>query len=246
MRLFGVITLFLINSLFSQNLIDNNGLKQGKWKKFYENSQNIQFEGEFLNDKPIGIFTYYNPDGKISARMAHFTDSTSRIEIYHEDGSLMTDGIYLNKMKDSTWLNYTRNGNLSSLESYKNDLLNGISITFYISDEFESDRVFRKSNYLMGKLDGDYFEFFPSAKMKIKGQYQKGIPIGQWSEYYNTGKIYKTYKYKEGKIHGWLYMYRDDGKIASKSLFKSGVLMRGKELEEYLNYCQKNNLNPDF
>ncbi|GAH37310.1 unnamed protein product, partial [marine sediment metagenome] len=35
------------------NQVDKNGLKQGYWKKYYDNG-NIKYEGYFKNDKPTG------------------------------------------------------------------------------------------------------------------------------------------------------------------------------------------------
>ena len=53
-----LISIFLVFSFSvnAQNLnqIDNNGQKQGLWKKSYENG-NLRYKGQFNNDIPIGI-----------------------------------------------------------------------------------------------------------------------------------------------------------------------------------------------
>ena len=62
------ISIFLVFSFSvnAQNLnqIDNNGQKQGLWKKSYENG-NLRYKGQFNNDIPIGIFYYYYKSGEL-------------------------------------------------------------------------------------------------------------------------------------------------------------------------------------
>ena len=59
--------LFFIPFLgFSQpfNIIDDNGQKQGKWIKKYENGLN-RYTGQFKNDIPYGLFHYYYESGEL-------------------------------------------------------------------------------------------------------------------------------------------------------------------------------------
>lgn len=245
MRLFGLILFFLTNALFAQNVVDKKGMRQGKWIKYYDNSTSIQFEGEFLDDRPIGIFTYYKKDGSVSAKMQHLSKISARIQFYHSNGAVMSDGFYLNEKKDSTWYNYTKNGVLSSIETFKNDLLEGPSVTFYISEFYENPIVMRRSFFRNGVIHGDFIEYFPSGKIKFQGKYVNAEPVGTWKEFDNNGKLKKDYKYKNGEIHGWLLYYNDKGEVISKSLFKQGELLLGSKKEEYLKYCKEMNINPD-
>ena len=51
---------------FSQtiNEVDLKGLKQGDWKKTYENG-NTKYEGNFKDDIEQGIFKYYYKTGEL-------------------------------------------------------------------------------------------------------------------------------------------------------------------------------------
>ena len=49
---------------FGQNSIDDEGRKQGEWKKYWDESkQALQYKGTFVNDKPVwtifGIITLH-------------------------------------------------------------------------------------------------------------------------------------------------------------------------------------------
>ena len=243
-------TLFLVCFLsvpcFSQNLVDNKGLKQGKWVKFYENSNVPKYEGEFKDNKPIGLFTYYSQDGKVSARMAHLNERSTRVEFYHKNGTVMSDGFYLDQLKDSIWYNYTSDGEISSIESYKANVLHGPNISYYLENEnLQAPAVMRTSFYVDGKIDSEYKEFFKSGKLKVEGNYQKGLPVGAWKEYTNSGELYKTYSFKNGQMHGWVKLFDKNASVLSKTFFKEGEPLLDKKLELYLKECAAKNIDPE-
>lgn len=59
----------------------------------------------------------------------------------------------------------------------------------------------------------DYFEEFPSGKMKVKGKLINCKQEGEWLEYYSNGKIRRIINYKEGSKHGKSYEYKEDGEL---------------------------------
>lgn len=241
-----LIALIISNFCFGQNLIDKKGLRQGKWIKFYKNSKAIQFQGEFVDDEPVGIFTYFKKDGTISAKMQHLGNHYARIQYYHANGNVMTDGYYLNEKKDSTWYNYTYNGMLSSIEAYDNDRLHGTSITFYIGDfNVDNPKIFRKVEYDLGKINGVFKEYFPSGNIKVEGYYNQGLASNQWKEFRNDQSITKIYKFKNGNLHGWVYLFDKDGSLINRSFYKEGEYLEGNKLDAYFRFCEDNNLNPE-
>ncbi|MCB0756798.1 MAG: toxin-antitoxin system YwqK family antitoxin, partial [Flavobacteriales bacterium] len=52
-----ILFLLAMGSALAQDLNrkDENGLKQGNWKKLYKNGK-TRYEGQFKNDKPVGLF----------------------------------------------------------------------------------------------------------------------------------------------------------------------------------------------
>lgn len=59
----------------------------------------------------------------------------------------------------------------------------------------------------------DYFEEFPSGKIKVKGKLINNRQEGEWLEYYSNGKIRRIINYQEGKKHGKATEFKDDGEI---------------------------------
>lgn len=246
MRYILFLIFFLSFNTYAQNRVDKQGLKQGKWIKYYSNTKNPIYEGEFKDDKPVGLFTYYSQDGKISARMMHLSDRRTRVEFYHKNGNVLSDGFYYNQLKDSTWYNYAQSGEISSIESFKQDKLHGPSIFYYLeNDNAQNPAIMRKSFYLEGQIHGIYQEFFKSGKLKLEGEYAHGIPLGTWKEYSNLGQLSKSYKFKMGKIHGWVKHFNKNGSVDSESFFKEGEPLVGRKLDLYLEECAAKNVNPE-
>lgn len=123
-----VLTPCLLNA---QNVIDENGKKQGKWSKNYPNGQ-VKYKGEFKNDKEIGTFSYYNEEGKLTQTIEYSEDGIKGFAtFYYPDGQKMSEGYYLNKQKDGIWVTYNEKGEKIKEENYlkgkKNH--NGLKIT---------------------------------------------------------------------------------------------------------------------
>ena len=70
---------------FSQNFIDENQYKQGKWIQKHPNGQ-LRYEGSFIDDKPTGIFNYYTEKGVLKANLEFFNDgNASSARLYYSN-----------------------------------------------------------------------------------------------------------------------------------------------------------------
>ena len=246
MRLFFIILLIPFIALNQFNNIDKNGKKQGVWKKMYPDGKSVLYEGQFKDDQPYGKFIYYTQEGKINAVIQHLDITKSKAIFYHDNGQVMTEGQFFKKMKDSLWYNYSKYGELSSIESFKNNKLNGLKIVFYLEgQQDDKPKILRKENYVDSLLHGAYETFYSDGKLKQKGAYTFGVPIGTWEDFSIKNKVVKKYTYKNGVLNGWIYQYDDQGKILNKRFFKNGVLLKAAELDAYLEECSKKGIDPE-
>lgn len=246
----GIFVLFvLISSLaLAQNVTDSKGLKQGPWSKLYPGTKVYQYKGQFKDDKPVGTFTYFYETTKVKAIVKH-GEGTNRSEafFYHENGKLMSYGIYRDLKKDSIWLNFGPSGRLSNSESYKNDVLNGKKTVYYIPEDpnDKSQIVSTVMNYSNGKLNGDYTEYFNGGGVKVKGKYEMDRKIGVWERYHVTGKKMMLERYKNGLRHGWCYGYDESGKELGKQYYYEGRQLKGKELDAKLAELKRKGIDPN-
>jgi antitoxin component YwqK of YwqJK toxin-antitoxin module len=233
---------------FAQNVTDGKGLKQGAWSKVYPGSAVYQYKGQFKDNKPIGTFTYYYETSKVKAIVKH-GEGTNRSEafFYHENGKLMSYGIYRDLKKDSIWLNFGPTGRLSNSETYKNDVLNGKKTVYYIPEDpnDKSQIVSAVMYYTSGKLNGDYTEYFNSGAVKEKGKYDMDKKIGIWERYHVTGKKMTLERYKNGLRHGWCYGYDESGKELGKQYYFDGRPLKGKELDAKLAELKRKGIDPN-
>ena len=115
----------------SQNInqYDKQGKKHGIWKAYHENTQTKRYEGEFNHGTPVGRFTYYAIEGNVSGKVDFINDSISSAQMFHDNGSIMAEGKFLNQTKSGKWYIYSRSGyllnvlhllNLLSLQNISN------------------------------------------------------------------------------------------------------------------------------
>ena len=245
-----IFVLFVTNVAFGQvNQLDAQGRKQGQWEKTYPESIVFQYRGQFKNDKPIGKFTYFYESSKVKAIINHNVGKEGRsvAYFYHENGQLMSHGVYRNMKKDSAWVNFTPAGKLSTKESFKNDKLHGVAEVYFVTNEIQSQKpvVATKKIYSNGVLEGEYFEYFVTGGVKIRGRYTKHKQDGPWEEFHLNGKRAFTYRYDMGKKHGYQIAYDESGKRLGEVFYYYGERYdEGKQLTELLEKLKEKGVNP--
>ena len=247
---FIIFTILLSNFSFSQsiNQVDQQGKKQGEWKKYYEKSGRVLYEGRFKDDKPTGVFRFYYETGSKKALIDHnLTSGRSLANYFHPNGQLMSGGIFRNQMKDSTWITFTESGVVSEISNYQNNELNGPFTSFYISGlENATGRIpYIKSNYKNGKLDGEYSELFMDGRKKLYCFYIDGKLNGLYIEYHRNGKKSSLTRYKNGIKHGYSSGFDETEKEIATAYFYKGRLLVGKELEKHLVNCKSKGIDPN-
>jgi len=229
------ITLLLLFSTlcalpFSSQTKDEQGRKQGYWKKKDEKTGKLIYEGRFKDDQPTGIFKYYNANDSIKAIIDFRPDGkTSYAKHFHFNGKLAAFGKYsAPETKDSVWTYYDELGTLLSRETYSNGKKNGASYV-YLPDGTVSEI----KNFKAGLEDGSFIEYFEKGKVKTKGQYVQGTREGRFIYYYPNGvEVANGFFKKDLKNGPWIYR-GEDGKVKEKELYKNGVQASQKETDAF-------------
>ena len=230
------------------NQVDAQGRKQGTWEKTYEGSIVYQYRGQFKDDKPVGKFTYYYESSKVKAIIKHndVEKGRSLAYFYHENGQVMSAGIYRNMKKDSIWVNFTPGGKLSTKEEFKNDQLNGTTYVYFVTEDLQSQTpvVATKKTYKDGVLHGEYIEYFVNGKTKNRGKYVNNKQDGPWEEFHLNGQRAITYRYDDGKKHGYQIAYDETGKRLGEVFYYNGQLIEGDRLKAVLKDLEAKGINP--
>jgi len=243
-------TLFFITSLvvFSQpNLLDVKGKKQGEWGKTYPKSKNYQYRGQFKDDKPVGTFTYFYPNRKVKAVVKHDATGNRAVgNFYHENGQIMSIGIFRNEKKDSIWMNFGPSGRLSTTETYRMDSLHGKKTIYYIPPDLMDKRQIVASvyNYENGKVEGSFTEYFDDTNVKKTGQFVNHRRHGEWITYDIGKQRLMLERFKNGQKHGWFIGYVD-GKEVNRMYFHYGNEVKGEALKELMSQMKAKGIHPN-
>ena len=246
-----ICSFFLLTTGFSQgsvNQVDAKGRKQGKWQKTYEGSRVFQYKGQFKDDVPVGKFTYFYESSKVKAVIIHDDNSDRSTAYYfHENGSLMSNGIFRGKEKDSIWVNFGPSERLSNKEEYKNGVLHGKKIVYYVPEDLNNKSQIPAAVYIYknGVLEGEFKEYFEDLSVKTTGQYAANKKVGVWVRYHPNGKKMTLTRYKNGRRHGWCKAYDVLGKETGSMYYYYGRLLEGDELKEKMAKLKELGVNPN-
>lgn len=233
---------------FGQNFIDKEGRKQGEWKKYWDKSNTVlQYEGAFVNDKPVGQFWYYYPTSEVRAIIEHISENQSFVTYYFKNREVMSEGMYLHQKRDSIWINYNNAGLTLSMENFKNGKLEGKKVTFYVQNQIENGalKVLSECFYEDSLKSGTYIERFSTGRIKLSGQYKLDQPFGSWRKYNTKGELLQLFRFKKGVRNGWVLNYDENQEVIQRDLYKNGELLSGEVKDKYLEYCKSKGIDPN-
>lgn len=229
------ILLFSISAMGSlaQNKTDEKGRKQGYWEKIDPVSKKTIYKGNFKDDKPQGVFTYYYKDmDSVRTKMEFRQDGKiGYAKLYYISGKLEAAGKYIGEQKDSVWNFYDAAGVLISTDYFTNGKKNGSSKVF-----LPDGKLAEEKKYKDGKLNGPFKQYYTDGKkVKAEGAYLNDNYDGKCSWYYPSGFSAAQGVYVNGVKKG-VWIYKDkDGKVQSKEVWVDGKQLSTKEAEEYFN-----------
>ena len=208
------------------NRTDSNGQKQGKWVKEYSNGA-IRYEGAFKDDRPIGEFKYYYPNGKIKAITRYGTDGrTAYAKTFQLNGRLLAEGKYIDRKRDSTWRFYSdTDSTLISEVNYKLGVLDGKKIIFFPQNGKPSKII----EYKNGKKNGQLREFYTDGKPSRLETYRNDTLNGPFKIWFPEGQLQIEGSYKNGYQEGIWKTYDKNGKLLKQETFSNGFLIKSTD-----------------
>lgn len=222
MRTLTLILSFLLSGttgLLSQeelNAYDAQDKRHGVWKKYYPNSKQLRYTGEFEHGKEVGTFKFYCQDcGDQPDLVKEFEANSDRAFLsYYSKGQLISKGEMRGKEKAGTWIYYHKDGQTPMTEeNYTDNYLQGLKITYYANGN-KTEVV----NYSQGKREGESSYYSP-AGVKIKHFTYKNDMLHGAVKYFDAkGQLLVSGNYKEDAKHG-LWQYFEAGKLVKEERF---------------------------
>lgn len=180
------------------NRLDNNGKRHGEWKKYFDDSDQVRYEGVFEHGKEIDTFKFYKPEQEKPAAIKVFNRKNDSVDMkfFDHKGRLESEGIIVDENREKTW-KYYRKGNL--------------------------DQPIMTEEYQNGKLHGWKITYYSDGKPTEKTHYKQGLKDGELLIYGQNGQLLQKYNYKNDKLHGNSKIFNAEGNINSEGAYKQGL-----------------------
>ncbi|MFB9056994.1 toxin-antitoxin system YwqK family antitoxin [Mariniflexile ostreae] len=186
---------------FSQdiNQFDAQGKRHGIWKKNFDDSNVLRYEGAFSHGKEIGLFKFYKNIGNKAVLTAtkQFNEKNNKAEVrfLSSTGKLISEGLMDGKRYVSTWKYYQKNSNALLILEHYNDV---------------------------GKLEGERFVYYPNGQIAEKQHYKNGKREGlsQWFSEKNV--VLKTFIYENDTLHGASKIFNPKGELIIEGFYNNG------------------------
>ncbi|OJX34964.1 MAG: hypothetical protein BGO87_09505 [Flavobacteriia bacterium 40-80] len=244
------ILLLILGTVFSyaqQNQVDSKGRKQGDWVKYYPNSKHIEYKGTFKDDKPTGVFYYYEYDGTVKM-VANHNPVTGRSEVYfyHDNKAVKASGIFRNMKKDSVWTYYSNTGIISKRETYKNGFLEGMVYSYYVNNmkKTSPQKVCEEIPYKGGKKNGVAKEYYIDGTLKKECIYKDDKLTGTYKTYLPGGVLESESYFYNNNRHGVGVFHTASGK--QYSYFIYGEKVPQDDYKKWLEKCAQNKVNTNL
>lgn len=209
------------------NTTDANGLKQGKWEKRYTSGTPL-YTATFKDDKPVGDYIRYYPNGKMSMRIVYDAEGINgEAELFDDKEELASKGKFVGKSKEGTWTYYTAKQVIASTEEFVNNKKHGKAIVYYPDGKIAETYAYNK-----GLKHGEWNKYFNSGAVLLKAEYINDLLEGKYLYYFENGQLEIDASYKNDKEDGKWTFYSEDGKVNYILKYKDGVLLNPEVIEE--------------
>lgn len=203
------------------------------YNKFYYENGKISSEGIMKNGKPDGYWKNYYKNGnlKIEGNRKNFLlDSVWKF--YDEKGKLTKTINYAEGKKNGAVCIYDTAQKITAVETYSNDVREGLSKTFYNSGKIKSVLPYQE-----GKLQGNVYEYGEDSLITSISSYSAGVlqayekinqrdaqnrKQGIWKEFYFDMTVKKEMKFNDDSINGYVKEYDAKGNLLSTKKYANG------------------------
>jgi len=205
---------------FSQkeiNQLDQEGKPHGIWKKYYEGTQQLRYEGEFEHGKEIGEFKFYCEDCKDwpeAIKKFNKKDDIANVKYFTKKGKILSEGKMRGKDRFGEWITYHINSEIPMIrETYSDGKLHG-KVTVYYPD----GKITEELDYSNGLKDGANIYYSRTGVAIKKLQYKNNQLDGPATYYDGHGALIIEGAYKDDKKHG-PWKYYENGKLVLEETF---------------------------
>lgn len=196
-----LILLAFVNVSFAQkiNQLDANGKRDGVWKKNFDGTKVLRYEGQFDHGKEVGTFKFYkkikNKPVLTAVKEFHPENNIADVTFLSSTGKVISKGQMEGKNYIGDWVYYHNN----------------------------SDKIMTTEHYnANGKLDGDKLTYYENGELAEKAFYKNGMLEGASKWFSEEGVVLKDFQYKNNELQGVSKYYDQEGNLLAEGAYKKG------------------------
>jgi antitoxin component YwqK of YwqJK toxin-antitoxin module len=176
-----------------------------------------------------GAWTYYYDSTNILAwEMNYLVGQKHGKHIYFtKDGDTTLFEKYKNDKLHGSKRAYYKNGKIHRITTYENGIMNGPLISYN-----KEGKMLEKLNYKLGKKDGLLTYYYDDGILLKTESWSNDIKNGAFTTYFYQGFVQSLENYKKGIKEGWFEEYFPNKRMKIRSLYKKGVLIEEHEFNE--------------
>ena len=159
-----LIPFYLISQNDSINVVDHNGLKQGKWKEAHPDKDIEYVFVNYIDNIKNGEFTAYHPDNTIAIQGCYNNGKLhGEHKTFFESGKLFIHTQYINDTLSGTYTKYYDNGNMVFEHGVQKNVPHG-----YYKMYYENGQLLFEGNYINGEKTGNWKSITIDDFMKVR------------------------------------------------------------------------------
>ena len=180
------------------------GFENGKWMYFYDSTNIVAWEMNYLVGQKHGKFAYFNSLGDTTLLENYAYDQLHGDKrIFYSNGKVKRSIHYTKGIIDGTFISYNKDGKMTE-----------------------------KLNYKVGKKDGLLTYYYDDGTLLKTENWLNDVKHGPFKTFYYQGFLQTLENYKKGIKDGWFEEYFPNKKLRIRSLYKKGVLLEEHEFNE--------------
>ena len=214
--------MYVDGTLTGEGILDTIGRMQGPWKEYYPNGQ-IKSQGDYLNSKRIGDWTFTYVNGKLEQKGKYDKKGKAQgpWKWYYESGNVWREETYRNDMQDGVMTEYADMAKDSAKIITKGEFIDGLKEGPWV---LELPDYKEEGDYKADKMDGEWkFYYTSTSNLKFTGKFLDGVPDGEQKFYYPNGKEKQRGKYAGGNREGEWHFYDENGQQFLTILYKNDI-----------------------
>ncbi len=207
---------------------------------YFDEEGYIDVIGNFDNmGSREGKWYYFDSKGDTLRMLSYKAGKLNGPYRFFRNGHLSEIGEYINELVEGEVIAFYADGSISNKQIFKNDLREGKSLEYYPSGGIKSDY-----NYVKGEIDGVAKDYYAHGLLKEDATYKNGKIVGVYKEYYENKNLKKECNFVDGTLEGPYKTYYINGQLEQEGIAAKGQ-MSGNWTKYYSNGKLKEKSNLD-